>query len=84
MAMDGFYRKLSDAKLRAAYETIKQNIADNILVDGMTKEKGLILNVAKERGLDLDENSISAMIETTKGHIEFFQDRGKPPFGGER
>jgi len=73
--MDKFYRKLSDAKLRAAYETIKENIAKKVLVEGMTKEKAIILNVAAERGLDLESDSISAKIETTKGYIEFYQDR---------
>jgi len=73
--VDKFYRKLTDAKLRAAYETIIENIAKGVLVDGMTKEKELILNVANERGIDLDTDSISAKIETTRGHIEFYMDK---------
>lgn len=73
--MDKFYRELSDAKLRAAYETIKQNIEKQILVEGMTKEKTIILNVAAERCIDLESDSISAKIETSKGYIEFYQDR---------
>lgn len=73
--MDKFYRELTDAKLRAAYETIKENIIRGVLLEGMEKEKELILNVAKERGVNLEEESISAMIETTRGHIEFYMDK---------
>jgi hypothetical protein len=73
--LDSFYRKMSDAKLRAAYEAIKRNIDQAVLAEGMKKEKELILNVAKERGIDLEADTTSAKIQTTRGYIEFYRDR---------
>lgn len=75
LSMDVFYRNLTDSMLRAAYETIVENIEKGILVDGMKKEKGLIKSVAMERGINLDDDSISAKIDTTKGYIEFYEDK---------
>jgi hypothetical protein len=75
--MDKFYRELSDSKLRAAYETIKKNIESGILADGMEKEKQLILNVAKEREIDLEDKSITSKLETVKGYVEWSSDTTK-------
>ncbi|WP_054029151.1 hypothetical protein [Bacillus sp. FJAT-28004] len=75
--MDNFYRGLSDSKLRAAYETIKENIKSGILADGMEKEKELILNVANERNIDLEETTITSKLETVKGYVEWASDTTK-------
>ncbi|MEC0238210.1 hypothetical protein P4H71_28250 [Paenibacillus kribbensis] len=69
--MDKFYRELSDSKLRAAYETIKKNIEQDILAEGMQTEKKLILGVATERGIDLEDISITSKLDTVRGYIEW-------------
>ncbi|HLT64845.1 MAG TPA: hypothetical protein VKZ80_00660 [Flavobacterium sp.] len=69
MVKDKFYRDMTDSQLRAAHREMKRNMR---FEEGTWKyEYELMMNVAKERGLDLEDDSISAKLETTKDYLEF-------------
>lgn len=69
MAKDKFYRDMTNSQLRATHQEMKRNMKYE---EGTwEQEYGLLMNVAKERGLNLEDDSLLAKIDTTKGYLEF-------------
>lgn len=72
MANDKFYRDMTDTTIVAAYDLMKQNHKAD--PDFWEKEKSLLENVMLERGIVLEDDSISRKISVTKGFVELMMD----------
>lgn len=69
MVKDKFYRDMTDSQLRVAHSEMKKNLRYG---EGKWKEEyDMLVNVAAERGLNLEDVSLSSKIEMAKGYVEF-------------
>ena len=65
MAIDTFYRSMTNNQLQAVFKQIDLNIESDPS-EGMIKEMELLRNVAKERGIELGNP-----FDAVKGFLEF-------------
>lgn len=70
MVKDKFYREMTDKQLQATFLEIQKNIKFDPTGEGMKRELEILKNVAKERGVLLD-NSTSTVLGAIQGYLEF-------------
>lgn len=70
MVKDKFYREMTDKQLQATFLEIQKNIKFDPTSEGMKRELEILKDVAKERGVLLD-NSTSMSLGAIQGYLEF-------------